>query len=291
MRIRHFNKKNEWWEQGDYVTPLETEGEIVVVVDPSKSNTAVLVGSVYGDVYDIIEMSGNDKQFYKTTGDTTVFCLEMYEYLKARLRGSRVISMHAEEALTKKGKKGEKFKIENHITNKVLTEVRASFTRLALVLTKVKLDEINNWSWKKAVLPEGYRGQHEKGSVRYWPQVDPFWYGYSDDVTDVYSIYQYLVRGKFKTMKLECNKAEPEKIKYSMAIVDKTSVNPERFNEFKFNPKFTLIQNAIYYANRKNKAGYAVLTKDSISIENIYQYGVRLTAESVLCLIVVPERR
>ena len=146
------------WTVGDKVTPLDYHGDVVIVFDPSKTNTAILISTPTKLILDsfrykkpdtvlkALEFSGNNRKSGPVE-DTTTFCYEMRQYLAALLSNVKLYVVAIEQAITKKGAK------ENHYTNMVLTEIRANLLGFFLEKYNVHVTEINNWAWKFAVLP------------------------------------------------------------------------------------------------------------------------------------------
>lgn len=289
MRVRHFNGPDRLYSIGDEVAPILTEGNVIVVADQSKSNSAIIIANTTGSIYDIIEVSGNDRNYYAVPQDTTVYCREVEVYLRERLKGCNVIKIHIEEPITKH-KKGAKGALQNFKTTMILTEIRGSYNRIALDMTNEASDEVNNWSWKNGVLPPEYRAHGEKGSYLYWITKDIKWLNYTDDVTDVYSMYIYLLKSKYQNEKILCDKREKASREYTFAYVPLTTAANGNLIEFSYSKYFPLEANCNYYVNRKSTTGYARIPAELISIENLYKYGKGLNKDCPICLVVSPKK-
>lgn len=264
------NEPQPWFKKGDPITPLSIAGDVIVCIDPSKTNMATLIGSPFGEVYTILEFSGNNRRSGPAM-DTTVYCQEVRDYLKRYLRNVRVIDAGVEKAITKKG-------MEHHTSTMVLTEIRGSILSLFLDEYGVgdKEAEINNWTWKSGVLPDGYRSQSEKGSKRYiqdrFPN-SPFCYYYEADATDVLCMYWYKLKKYVNNYKLVCNKEESSLNTFKVGIYPNFMDKAQGMKRFIYNNRFTVEQNAIYYSNRSSTAGIASLKLDDLTIEEIYKHA------------------
>lgn len=267
MQYRLFNGVNRYWENGNPVPRLKYKGPIVVAIDPSKTNTAVVIGDPGGEVISIIEMSGNNWSVGPAM-DTTVFCSELKEFLGATIDGYQVMAFGLEKAITKKG-------MEHHHSNMVLTEIRASILNLAWEKLRLKEKdvEVNNWSWKHYVLPEGYRGQFQKGSKTYYSKYlgdhrfDDY---FGADVTDAMCIYEYLIRGMSGRYVIACTEVESPVCEYTYSILP-GYVDSAVGRTFEVNPSFSLEQNATYYANRSNELGAGRINLKFLRLEDIYE--------------------
>lgn len=179
MLIVENNAKTYTWEYGDAVTPVNYFGEVVIAIDPSKTNMAVFLGTPSGEPISAIEFSGNNRRRGPAM-DTTQYCFEVRKFLTEYLQNVSVYLVGIEQAITKQGNK-------YHHSDMVLKEIRGAILNYFLEEYGVKVIEVNNWSWKFAVLPEGYRGKFDKGSKKFFernmPQ-SPFTYYFEADMTD-----------------------------------------------------------------------------------------------------------
>jgi len=286
MRVRHNNGQNFWYDRDLIVVPLEVKVPVIVVVDQSKKNTAVIIGSTTGVVFDIIETSGSDPKFYHKAGDTTEYCLETEMYMTQRLKYCKVLKVYSEKTILKK-KFGDKSSgMDHYKTNLILNEIRSSWLRIGELLTGESTFEINNVAWKSLVLPDGYRGHKEKGSYRYWSAQDPKWLDYSDDVTDAFSMYVYAMVMYHKNEGLLCDKREQLSENTRMSLVDAKNLNVFQSPNFTFNQMYTLEENAAYVASRVTGIGICTVKMELLSIADIAKYGNYLTPESKVCMVV-----
>lgn len=267
MRYKIFNGPAREFTKGGAVPELNYIGEIVIAIDPSKTNCAVVIGDPGGEIISIVEMSGNNwKQ--GPVEDTTEYCSDIRDFLSRYVEKAQVYRIGLEQAITKRG-------MEHHHSNMVLTEIRGTLLNLFYEkygFTKTQV-EVNNWSWKRAILPEGYRSQSEKGSVRYFYQYlhDMTYINYFEaDVTDCVCIYKYLIRDTKDTYTIVCQQVEKEVNKHTCAIMP-TWADKLNFRKFTYNPSFTVEQNATYFANRSKVSGIAEVDTSMLSYDDIYK--------------------
>ena len=267
MRYKIFNGEPREFHAWDTITPLNYAGEIVVAIDPSKTNCAMVIGDPGGQVISIVEMSGNNwKQ--GPVQDTTEYCADIKSFVDKYIGDTPVLRIGLEQAITKKG-------MMHHQSSMVLTEVRGALLNLFYEKYRMHKEdvEVNNWTWKHAILPEGYRSQSEKGSVRYFWQYlnDPTYLSYfEDDVTDALCIYKYLILGTKDTYTIACQKTEKPLKKFQFSIMPDWADGLE-LRKFEYNPSFSVKDNAIYFANRSTTGGIAKIDVSRLSIEDIYE--------------------
>lgn len=274
MHYRIFNGPIKKYTAGMTPPSLNYTGDIVVAIDPSKSNMAVVVGDPGGEIISIVEMSGNLWKTPKAAMDTTDYCIDAKDFLRQYLAGANLYRVGMEKAITKKG-------MEHHLTNMVLTEVRSML--LNLFKTEYGLRdvdvEVNNWSWKHAILPDGYRSQSEKGSVRYFLEYlnDTTYINYfEDDVTDAVCIYKYLTMETKKTYAIVCREDEPT-TKDIRIQISPNHVDVLGNRQFRYNPTFNPAQNAKYFANRSTRNGICKVDLKALSMSDIYTYASGFT--------------
>lgn len=168
---------------------------IVIGIDSSKSNSALMVGDVDGNVLDDYEISG-------AGSDTNVYdlCRFTRRELKNLFRGSYVEFVGIEDIITKKDEsKGGK---GGWNSNKGL-EIHQSRYKITAVFDNFifYFDEFHNkmpvlipqWSWKSTTLPPEYRTRaHKKGSKDYMQDMGWEYGNRKDDVTDVFFILMYI---------------------------------------------------------------------------------------------------
>lgn len=269
MLVQINNGNIQYYFPGDRVEPLKAAGDVVLCIDPSKTNMACLIGSPFGEVYSVVEFSGNNRRRGPVM-DTTEYCSEFAEYLKQYLKNVHVYDAAVEKAITKKG-------MEHHHSNMVLTEIRGKILGLFSEEYGIRDPdvEVNNYSWKSGVLPKGYRGHGEKGSKRYicdYFPGNPFCDYFEADATDVLCMYWYRIRKYQDTYKIVCNKKEESLHKHSIGIYPAFMDNAIGMRKFDYNTHFSLEENSNFYSNRAAVNGITTVPLDSLSIEDIYKY-------------------
>lgn len=231
------------WTIGSEVTPLAVHGDVVVVFDPSKTNMACIVGTPTGKIIDTLEFSGNNRR-RGPVQDTTVYCEEVRAFLKEYLATAHVYMVAVEAAITKQG-------MNHHHSNMVLTEIRGNLLNFFQETYNVRPIEVNNWSWKAGVLPQGFRSQSEKGSKRYFQTYfpdNPLSHYFEADMTDCACIFMYVTQKFCSGYVLTCNIAEPCLYKYKYVIIPANS--ELQVMEASFNPRYSLTENLNYFVNR-----------------------------------------
>lgn len=269
MLYRLFNGNIHSFQHGDQVPDLRYYGQVVLCIDPSKTNCAMVIGDPGGEVISIVECSGNNWGTGKPQ-DTTVFCSELKEFISSYLSNVEMVAIGLEKAITKKG-------MEHHHSNMVLTEIRGALLNLFLEKWGFRTQdvEVNNWSWKRYVLPEGYRSQSEKGSIRYFSEYlgdKSYIYYHEADVTDCLCIYQYVIRDMRNTYRIACTRAEKSSKKYMIGIMPADA--NVKFREFDFNPSFSVEENVAFFANRSLKHGQALVDIGRLTLDDIYKHAL-----------------
>lgn len=270
MLVQINNGPITYFSKGDYVQPLDVMGDVVLCIDPSKTNMACLIGSPFGEVYSIVEFSGNNRRKGPVM-DTTDYCVDFVDFLRQYLKNVHVYDAGVEKAITKKG-------MEHHHSNMVLTEIRGKVLGFFAEEYGIRNKdvEVNNYSWKSAILPQGYRGHGEKGSKRYICDMfpgNPFCYYFEADATDVLCIYWYKIKKYEHTYQIVCNRAEKSLNNHSVGIYPAYMDNAKGLRKFQYNHHFSLEENAIFYSNRSAVTGIAEVPIESLSLDDIYKYS------------------
>lgn len=265
MLVVENNVSHVIWSVGSPINPMDYAGEVVIAFDPSKSNMAMVLGTPDGTVLNILEFSGNNRKRGPVM-DTTVYCNEVREFLSIYLKNVKLYMVGVEQAIQKKGN-------EFYKSNMVLTEIRANILGFFLEEFGIKVVEINNWAWKHATLPEGYRGQHQKGSKKWFldkhPE-SPYAHFFEADVTDCLFIYQYMIDKMCNEYTLFCNKYEPCNIKYDYCIVSQDTELPPDARSVLYNNMFSFEENVGYYVNRIVGRFMFECDRDDIPFDKIY---------------------
>lgn len=240
------------------VQPLNMRGDVVIVIDPGKTNMAMAIGSPSGTVLCIVQFSGAGRHI-----DNSDYCQDVKAFIKGFLKNVDIYDFGIEQAISKRG-------MNHHHSSMVLTEIRGSLIDLGYELTGKKPQELNNWSWKSYVLPEGYRSQSEKGSARYLKD----WYNLygNADVTDALCMLTYITRDYRDTYVLRVTRAETPIVPFTVAIYPPSMLN-SKLRRFVYNPSLSIEENAVFYANRCTDVGIAEVTVETLGIEEIYKYA------------------
>lgn len=267
MLVVKNNTESFYFNKSMIVQPLDISTEVVIAIDPSKTNMAILIGSPFEEIYDILEFSGNNRKRGPAM-DTTLYCEEVRSFLSQYLSKVDIYMVGVEAAITKRG-------MNHHHSNMVLTEIRANILNFFLERFYIKVEEINNWSWKYAVLPQGYRSQSEKGSKRYMRDYFPTSSlndYFEADVTDVYCIYKYMCTKLCKGYNFVCNRhEEPNDNTRNFYIYPPTLTSFPGARVVKLNDHFSVTENITYICNRTNYACYTVIPDISVlSLDEMY---------------------
>lgn len=257
--MRYRIKSGPWIEfsTGDNVKPLDYGGEVIVAIDPGKTNMAMAVGDPWGVVLSYVEISGKGC-------DTTEYCTDFMDFIVKYLSLTHPITFGEEQAVSYKG-------MQYHVSQMVLTEIRANLLQMIKTRFCLQPIEINNWTWKHAILPEGYRSTSEKGSLRYLETCG--FTGVTHDVTDVICMYLYLQRQTPKRAEPFCNKKESCNLKYKIYLYASDAIDkPDGFWTFKYNPQFSLEDNVNYYVNRSRGNGMLIVPASALTLEDIYAH-------------------
>lgn len=264
------------WGVGDEVHPLQYGGDVVVAFDPSKTNMAMIVGTPDGTILNVLEFSGNNRKAGPAQ-DTTVYCNEVRCFLKEYLKNVNLYCVGIEQAIMKKGQ-------NYYHSQMVLTEIRGNMLNLFMQEFGIQVIEVNNWSWKSAILPDGYRGMFQKGSKKYFRDTmpgSPYNDYYEADVTDCICIYWYLCKNRCASYALYCNRIEQSLSGFDYSYVASDSRICEKLQEVTYNPLFTLQDNLVYYTNRILNTFYMTVGTDIIPIEDVYGKCLSFTYDNI----------
>lgn len=247
--------------RGDRVEPLKYCGDVVVAVDPGKTNMAVVIGTTFDTRLCVLQFSAAGSHY-----DNSEYCMDFKDFISRYLHGCNVKVFGIEQAISKKG-------MNYHRSSMVLTQIRANLINLAYELTDGKAIEINNWTWKHSILPDGMRSQSEKGSARFLPNIYDS-YG-NADVTDAICMYMYLMKTYKDTTLMFPNKIEEPLSKQRIFLVPTGSSITKDARRFRYNNALKLEQNCIYFTNRTWEKGVATVEASALSLEDIYKYASR----------------
>lgn len=262
------NKKfhDYWYGADSQIQPLNVKKQIVLSFDPSKSNTGLIVGDLSGTILYLIQISGAGSQT-----SIEAFCMLLRMFLAALFEDSD-IAMFAQEKpiLPRTGYRSMLY----------LNEIRTNLNNTAREVFGVDPIEVPVSVWKSAILPQQYRHKGKpKGSWQWLTQMYPEWSFLKDDVTDAICIYLYLYKTDLGKRAIYCDASEICANKESL-IIDESAVVQGAMTRFKYNSRFSLEENASYFANRRLGLGYALIPEGVVTIPALYEHGCNLTRNS-----------
>lgn len=244
---------------GQPVPTFPFTGDLVAAIDPGKTNMAMVVGTPFGTQLCVLQFRAPGRAY-----DNSEYCHDFKDFLSRYFKGCHFVHFGIEKAISKKG-------MNFHVSSMTLTEIRANLIDLAYTLTGNKPIEINNWSWKYAILPDGMRSQSEKGSARFLPNVFAA-YG-NADVTDAICMYRYVVQTKCGTSVIFPSRAEKPLAPYKVFIVPKGHRLTTHARRFNYEPRLSLADNCAFYINRTWEVGVATVQTDALTLEDIYAHA------------------
>lgn len=264
MLVVENNSREVNWSVNSPLNPLEYGGDVVVVFDPSKTNMAMVLASPDGTILNTIEFSGNNRRKGPTM-DTTQYCMEVRTFLQRYLAKAHLYLVAVEQAIQKKG-------YEYYTSNMVLTEIRGNLLNFFLETYGLQVIEVNNWAWKHATLPEGYRGQHQKGSKKYFLDRmpnSPYAHYFEADMTDCICILWYILSQKCGSYITMCNRSESAVVGHKYAIYPDNGVTDSLW-AVNYNEAFSIEDNITFYANRLFKPFVMTVPVSRLSLDQIY---------------------
>lgn len=240
--------------------------KLIVSIDSSKSDTAMVVWDEYGHPLDDYEICGAGKEV-----DVYQLCWDTRKELDELFRGADIILVGLEDIITKK-EKGYKG-LEIHQSRAKITAVFDNFIFYFQDRFNIMPKLINNWSWKAGVLPEEYRkDSHRKGSQDWLTDIGSKWAGRNDNVTDAVCIGFYLIGHHEIEATYEVTSTAPALYSYDFGILPKTFKKPTGHKNFVIKNGDTLEHNLDAIANSisMGQTGCVIVPTESIPIEVIY---------------------
>lgn len=242
---------------------------IILSIDSSKSNTAMIVWGTDWIALDAYEISG-------AGGDVDVYdlCWDTRNALDKLFHGAKVMLVGIEDIVTKA--KDNKFTgLNHHESRRKITAVFDNLVFYSQDRFGVNPVKVNNWSWKAGVLPEEYRkDSHRKGSWDWLNDIGSRWAGMKDDVTDAYCIGLYLKslnQYNFEVVK-EVRSTEPPKYSYDFKIYPEAYEVPSICKKFDIKNGDTLQHNLDTISNQldKKQIGCVSVPTEMLPMELIY---------------------
>lgn len=245
------------YHAGGRVPEFKYRGDLIIATDPGKTNMALTIGTVDGTILGILQFRAPGY-----ANENSEYCHDFKVFISEYLKHCHVDTMAIEAAISKQG-------MNWHRSSFVLTEIRANLIDLAYQLTGKKAYEVNNWSWKFAILPDGMRGQHEKGSARFLPEVYAR-FG-NADVTDSICIYKYAIQKVGNPYYLISPDIVEEPMhSYRYLLVPAGRSLTKGAQKFLYNPQLSLKENLDFAVNRTRKNVYAQVDISALALEEIY---------------------
>jgi len=270
MFVQYNNSRTLNFDMSSRVDPLDYNGEIVVAMDPSKTNFATVIGTPDGRVIEIVEFSGNNRS-KGPIEDTTLYCEELRTFFTQYFANAQIYLVGIEAVITVKGKRADHV---SHISNVTLNEIRSTVLSYFMHEYGIHIQEINNWAWKHAELPEGYRHPYEKYSKKYIRDTDPtnpLVNYFHEDACDAFFIYKYMVDTMCKNYMLICTQVEPCDTEYELSVTELDSPFIDGLREVSYNDMFTIKDNANFFVNRKITGCYFKVPINTLDLPTIYE--------------------
>lgn len=238
---------------------------LVIAIDSSKTNSAMLVGNTDGKVLDDYEISG-------AGGDTNVYdlCRSTRKELKNLFRGSYIEFVGIEDIITKKN---ESYKgLDIHQSRYKITAVFDNFIFYFDEFHNKMPVRIPQWSWKSTTLPAEYRKQtHKKGSKDYMQDMGWSYGNRKDDVTDAFFILMYIYQTYSFSVTRYISEIVPTHKSYDYIILPEGVTMPKT-PIYESRNTDNLLHNIESIVERTNSGEMALLTWDvaDLPIEEIY---------------------
>lgn len=248
---------------------------VVVSIDSSKSNTAMMVWDEYGNPMDDYEISGAGSDV-----DVYDLCWQTRKELKNLFNGANILRVGIEDIITKneKGYKG----IEIHQSRYKITAVFDNLIFFFQEYHNQTPRRINNQAWKAGVLPEHLRKKDiHKGSKLFCEMLGNRWAGRKDDVTDCYCIGLYM----FMTEKFESSYAIESTVpftgSYEFGIFPISFPIPANAKNFIIKNTDTLQHNIETIASRVRvgQPGCVKVVVGMLSIDDVYSDRVQYSKQ------------
>lgn len=263
--------------------------KLIIGIDSSKSNTAIVTSNEFGEELDDFEINGagSSVNVYQLAWD-------MRKALRVLFKDADVMAVGIEDIITKKedGYKG----IEVHQSRAKITCVFDNLIFFFQEYHNMMPFLINNWDWKTSELPEEYRTRdHKKGSKDWFDSMGGRWAGRKDDVTDAVCICRYTRRlCNIKPIyRIDVARAAIKEYKYAYYPVD-TNL-PAHSKQFEFNSSMTLIQNieTSTHELKGEETGYIIVPVESVPLQEMYsnklQRKYTKVTKELMCVVKVKE--
>lgn len=248
--------------------PLYPGEHIVIAIDSSKSNTAMIVGNTNWQILDDFEFNGSGKE-----NDVYDVCRDTRVWLRKIFAGSIVEAVGIEDIVTTAVKnKG----MSMHESRAKITAIFNNYVFSFEDMYGQRPIFINNQAWKSHTLPEEYRKRdHDKGSKDYAIAIGSRYAHRSDDITDAVCIFKYMkmlvhlhVVNSIKQTKLTTKN-------FSWYIVN-NDFDTSDMEAYYIDNGDTLLHNIETIAEVKTtRFGYLIANLRNLSISDIYSHTLK----------------
>ena len=272
-----YTSSTKVFKKGDMLAPIDAPQDLVVISDPGKRSGATLIGDMYGTVFEVIIFSAYYSS--KDIEETNDYCDDIEDFMLKYFKGRSIVSFCKEKTILERDKNA------SYISNKVLESIAKTLCDVARDLTGVNPEEINNWSWKSGVLPEGYRSNKEKGSHRWLTDVNLFNSALPHDITDAFCMYLYKIQNLGMQV-ICCNAVESPKHEANYIFMPIKDL-PSESKVFKYSYDFSAEDNCSFYSNRSATLGAAKVDINRLQPREIINHcqGIYSLDEEVAILI------
>ena len=261
--------------------------KLIVSIDSSKSNSAMIVWDEYGHPLDDYEISGAGSDV-----DVYELCWDTRKELRKLFYGAEVVLCGIEDIITKKeskvryGKDGkttyEYHGLDTHQSRAKITAVFDNFIFFFQDYCNINPIKVPNWAWKHGVLPEEYRTKgHRKGSLDWLNDIGSRFAGRKDDVTDAFCIGLYIINNNKIDTAYELDSTQPANYKYDFLLYPATYQRPAGSKLFVIKNTDTFEHNLDTISNRieDGQIGCAKIPLEIIPLEVIYSDKLRTTSD------------
>ena len=256
-------------KNGDVVSgysPIYSGKKIIVAIDSSKSNTAIVVGDTSGVILDDYEISGKGSEV-----DVDQLCWETRDAIKVLFKDADVIRVGIENVITKKDRRyaGQDY----HYSRTVINAVFNNFIFYFQDYHGITPILVNNQTWKAETLPEEYRKRtHDKGSLDYFKDMGSIYGTRSDDITDAVCIFRYLCKLGAFNLTYDVKNITDKVVDYDWSIFPIEVAIPESRKVFviKNEENFLFNLNTIATMLNVGETGYLRTSATNLSLQDIY---------------------
>lgn len=254
--------------------PDFVDKKIVIAIDSSKSNTAMVIGDPNGNVYHDYEIDGSGSD-----NDVYLVAYETRKAMRTLLKGADIVFVGIEDIITKKSDNEKYGKgMQVHQSRAKITHIFDSFIIFFMDEFGITPEPENNQAWKAAILPEEFRKRvHHKGSKDYYDTYFPGsrWANRKDDVTDAYCIYQFILKRHKFEVKYTISDAVLYKGEFDWGFFPISTITklPSTVRRFDYNEALSIEQTANALASAMttvDKYVYVILPIDKLDVKDIY---------------------